>query len=186
MRDGAHRADAARTRLTRIALAAACLLALTGAGEDRIGLPSFAEGFAVLRTFYSAQQGRVGIVYANASAASVTDLGRLPYPYGSIFVVEWRRALTDGTGAPLRDAQGQIRPGEVVQIDVMRREPGFGADYGAARTGEWAFVSYNPDGSHFVAPDRSRACAACHVNAGAARDYVFRGRFPPASDAGMN
>ena len=157
-----------------------------GPAEDRVGLPDYAKGFTVLRTFYGAERQRVGVVYANERAASVGELGRLPYPHGSIFLVEWHSALLDEAGAPLRDAAGQVRGGPVIQIDVMRREPGFGAAYGSARTGDWEFVSYRPDGSHFVAPAQSGQCAACHLTAGADRDFVFRGRFPPRSDARMN
>jgi hypothetical protein len=152
--------------------------------EDRVGLPDY-SGFSRLRTFHGAQRGRVGLVYANGAAASVTALGQLPYPYGAIFVVEWRRALTDAAGAPLRDAAGEVRGAEIVQIDVMRRERGFGAGYGEARTGEWEYVSYLPDGRHFVAPDQSVSCASCHRRAGEARDFVFRGRFPPVEGVRM-
>lgn len=198
MRDGAHRADAAPARLRRagLALLLAGLMAglataaqpetASGPAADRVGLPDYAGDFVRLRTFHSAPRDRVGIVYANDRAASVTRLAEIPYPYGAIFVVEWRRAVTDEAGAPLRDAGGDVQGGDVVQIDVMRREPGYGTAYGAARTGEWEYVSYNPDGSHFVAPGQSGPCAACHLGAGAGRDFVFRGRFLPASDARMN
>jgi hypothetical protein len=196
MRDGAHGADAALGGLKRAGIALLLFAALggqsmemgsapaTGPAEDRVGLPDY-SGFTHLRTFYGAQQRRVGTVYANAGAASVTDLANLPYPHGSIFVVEWRRALTDPAGAPLRDSAGSVRSAEVVQIDVMRREPGFGAAYGAVRTGDWEYVAYRPDGGHFVAPGQSSQCAACHMRASAGRDFVFRGRFPPLSEQTM-
>lgn len=158
----------------------------TGPSVDRVGLPAYGQGFTLLRRFHGAQQNRVGLVYANAAAASVTELGSLPYPYGSILVVEWRLALTDAAGAPMRDAEGAVRAGDdVVQIDVMRRERGFGTVYGAARTGEWEYASYRPDGSHATAPEGTGQCAACHRTAGEGRDFVFRGRFPLAADARM-
>ena len=157
-----------------------------GPATDRVGLPRYDRGFVVLRTFYGEQSQRVGIVYANAQAASVTELSRQPYPYGAIFVVEWRGAILDAAGAPQRDASGNFRTGEILQIDVMRREPGFGEGYGAVRTGEWEYVSYRPDGSHFVAPGQSASCASCHRLAGEARDFVFRGRFPPAETMRMD
>jgi hypothetical protein len=106
------------------------------------------------------------VVYANARAASVTDRASLPYPYGSVFVAEWRYA------------PGQPRAGELFRIDVMRRGAGYGAAYGEVRTGEWEYVRYRPDGSHLIPPGRSGWCAACHRNAGEARDFVFHGRFP--------
>ena len=157
-----------------------------GPSVDRVGLPVYAQGFTLLRRFHGAQQNRVGLVYANAAAASVTDLGSLPYPHGAIFLVEWRPALTDSAGAAVRDADGQVRAGdEIVQIDVMRRERGFGEAYGAARNGEWEFASYRPDGTHATAPEGTGQCAACHQAAGPGRDFVFRGRFGPISTMRM-
>lgn len=198
MRDGADRLDAAPARLRRAGIALLLFAALggqsmemggaataTGPAEDRVGLPDY-SGFPVLRTFYGARLQRVGIVHANERAASVTDLANLPYPHGSIFVVEWRRALVGEDGQPLRDAAGEMRSAEIVQIDVMRREPGFGAAYGAARNGDWEYASYNPDRSHATPPAGTGQCAACHLRAGAGRDFVFRGRFPAATGAGMN
>ncbi len=169
-----------------ITLAAAQAPEAEGPSVDRVGLPAYGQGFTLLRRFHAARQSRVGLVYANPAAASVTELGSLPYPYGAILVVEWRPALIDAAGAPLRDAEGAVRAGDqVVQIDVMRRERGYGSAYGAARTGEWEYASYRPDGSHATAPEGTGQCAACHRTAGEARDFVFRGRFPPATDARM-
>ncbi len=156
-----------------------------GPPTDRVGRPDYSKGFTELRQFYGTERKRVGTVYANEPAASATKLGDLPYPHGSIFLIEWRRPLTGDDGTPLRDAAGNFRVGEVIQIDVMRSEAGYGTDYKAVRAGDWEFASYRPDGSHNVAPEQSSQCAACHVTAGAARDFVFRGRFPPVSDQTM-
>ena len=60
----------------------------------------------------------------------------------------------------------------------MRREKGFGEAYRSERTGEWEFASYRPDGTYLTAPERSSAWATCHLKAGTARNFVFRGRFP--------
>jgi len=48
--------------------------------------------------------------------------------------------------------------------------------YGASRAGEWEFASYRPDGSTLIPPDKAEHCAACHLNAGAGKDFVFRTR----------
>lgn len=60
----------------------------------------------------------------------------------------------------------------------MRREKDFGAAYGENRTAEWEYVEYRADGSHLTPPQKSAACAECHVKAGAQRDFVYRGRLP--------
>lgn len=149
-----------------------------GPATDRVGLPKYAADYKVLRTFTAQQDTKVMTVFANDKAASIADLANLPYPNGSIIVFERRHALKDAAGAPLRDAQGHVRGGEIFQIDVMRREKGFGEAYRADRTGEWEYASYGPDGTYLTAPDRSSTCATCHLKAGAPRDFVFRGRFP--------
>lgn len=58
----------------------------------------------------------------------------------------------------------------------MRREKDFGSAYTTNRTAEWEYVEYRPDGSHLTTPRESGACAACHVKAGQAKDYVYQGR----------
>lgn len=147
-----------------------------GPAEDRVGLPDIA-GLARIRTTAIESDAKTLTIYANAPAAAVTEASQRPYPHGSVFVAEWRNVLRDAAGAPLREG-GELRTGPVFRIDVMRKEAGFGAAYGAARTGEWEYVSYAPDGSHLTPPNRSAECSACHQRAGAARDFVFRGRFP--------
>jgi hypothetical protein len=78
--------------------------------------------------------------------------------------------MHDASSAPLK--------AEVARVDVMRREPGYGVAYGESRAGEWEFASYRPDGSTLLSPENSAACAACHLKAGAERDFVYRVRVP--------
>lgn len=136
-----------------------------GPAADRVGLP--ADYRTTFRQVRSAQVARdqLLIVYLNDVAARVQSLDATPYPYGSVIVAEWRR--TDGKGGE----------GTPFRVDVMRREPGFGEAYGGARTGEWEYVRYRPDGSHLVPPGQSGWCSSCHQKAGKARDWVYHGRF---------
>ena len=59
----------------------------------------------------------------------------------------------------------------------MRKEMGFGVDYGPNRNGEWEYVAYTPAGGYATTPQNSFACAQCHLQAGAGKDWVFRGSF---------
>lgn len=147
----------------------------SGPAEDRVGFPDIA-GLTRIRTTAIENDAKTLTIYANAPAAAVTEGSQRPYPHGSVFVAEWRNVLRDAAGAPLRDGS-ELRTGPVFRIDVMRKGPGFGAAYGAARSGEWEYVSYAPDGGALTPANRSASCAACHQNAGAERDFVFRGRF---------
>src|SRR6185295_1585343 len=95
---------------------------------------------------------------------------------GSVLLMEFANPQRDGEEQLLRGAPGQPLKGEIAHIDVMRRGAGFGAMYGASRAGEWEFASYRPDGSTLIPPDKAEHCAACHLNAGAGKDFVFRTR----------
>ena len=80
-----------------------------GPAEDRVGLPAdYSTAFTRLRTT-PVDATQLLIVYANREAASVTDRADLPYPYGAVFVAEWRYA------------EGQPRAGE-----LFRRQSGNG------------------------------------------------------------
>ncbi|HWE35435.1 MAG TPA: glycosyl hydrolase family 18 protein [Isosphaeraceae bacterium] len=148
-------------------------------GEDRVGFPKdYATAFEVLRRVERLEKRQVVTVFGNARAASVRRVGDLPYPYGSVIVMETAGALKGDDGEPRRDEEGRLRKGDVVGLHVMRREKGLGAAYGANRTGDWEYVEYRTEGTYITPPRKSFACAACHVKAGSGRDFVYRGRFP--------
>jgi len=145
----------------------------------RVPFPAdYATKFTVIRTANKTEVSLLGTIYANDHAAQVTDLAHLPYPTGAVLIMEWAKPLRDERGELLVDAQGLWRKGEVVRIDLMQREPGYGEGYGAKRSGEWEFATYNSDATLRIAPAAATRCAACHQKAGAGRDFVFRGRFP--------
>ena len=114
----------------------------------------------------------------NERAATVRESADLPYPYGSVIVMETSGVLKDEQGRPRLDDKGRLSKGDVVGLHVMRREKGFGEAYGKNRTGEWEYVEYRADGTYITPPRMSFACAECHVKAGGARDFVYRGRLP--------
>ena len=144
---------------------------------DRVGFPdAYAGTFQVLRVFNKEKDLKVVTVYGNEPAASVTNAAQLPYPYGSVIVMETASVLKDAQGKPLLDDRGTFRKGQVSGLHVMRREKDFGEAYGTNRTAEWEYVEYRADGSHLTPPQNSAACAECHLKAGAKRDFVYRGR----------
>jgi hypothetical protein len=95
-----------------------------------------------------------------------------------VIVMEWATPVTGADGAPVAGPDGLWQKGEIVRLDVMRREASYGAAYGEARAGEWEFASYTPDGRPIAPAIDGSACAGCHRTPGTARDFVFRGRFP--------
>ncbi len=124
------------------------------------------------------EKQQVVTVYGNEPAATIKRPGDLPYPYGSIIVMETAGARKDAQGKPLLDAEGYYRTDQVAGLHVMRREKGFGAAYGKNRTGEWEYVEYRADQSYITPPQKSFACAECHLKARRERDFVYRGRLP--------
>jgi uncharacterized protein (TIGR02246 family) len=144
---------------------------------DRVGFPrDYGSSLKLLGFSSQAQEPSVMTAYGNQLATSVVERAdRIQYPYGTVIAMEFAHGVRDGEGQLLSAAGGVLHKGEVARIDVMRREPGYGAVYGESRAGEWEFASYRPDGSILIAPENAGACAACHLKqAGPERDFVFR------------
>jgi hypothetical protein len=144
---------------------------------DRVCFPTnYAKEFQVLRTVNKPEEHKVVRVYGNTLAASVTNALQLPYPYGSIIVMESSRTVEGAQGKSAADSNGSPVKGTVTGLHVMRRERDFGVGYGPNRAGEWEYVEYKPDGAYITPPEKSATCAECHVKAGAKRDFVYKAR----------
>ena len=71
------------------AVAAAESETLPAPTADHVGFPkNYQSDFQTLRTVNREKEGKVVTIYGNAAAASVTNSAQLPYPYGSIIVME--------------------------------------------------------------------------------------------------
>lgn len=115
---------------------------------DAVGFPRSYALFEQVRTITVKRDPSHGTVFLNAAAAAVSTP---PYAPGSVMVMEWRR------GGP---------QGEIARLDVMQKGQS-----------EWAYASYAPDGKLLTGPAEALACAQCHAKAGAAKDFVYAGRF---------
>ena len=133
--------------------------------------------YQVLCRFEKVAKKQVVTVYGNSGAASVRNVAQLPYPYGSVIVMETSDAVTDPQGKIMLDEKGRYREDKVVGLHVMGKGRDFGAGYQRDRTGEWEYVEYRPDGSYITPPEKSAVCAQCHLKAGRERDFVYGGRF---------
>jgi plastocyanin len=87
--------------------------------------------------------------------------------------MEVYRTLRDEANNVLVDEHGRFQRDELTGIFVMRKEPGFGEKYGDLRNGEWEYVAYRADQSFQTPPERTAGCAACHMEAGMGKDWVF-------------
>jgi plastocyanin len=164
---------------------AVCVLAATvicfsqglpGTSQDRVGYPEgFRENFQILYVMDRPDTKRVLVTYANDLAMSVQRGQQGNYPYGSVIAQEQYSIKQDDQGNPMLDENGRfIRDALATNLNVMRKEVGFGTEYAAIRTGEWEYVSYRPDKTLATLPQNSGTCANCHTQAGGGKDWVFR------------
>jgi hemoglobin len=113
---------------------------------DRVGLSEdHRTDYTLFYEFDRPDNKSARVIYANEAAASVKP-GEA-FPYGSVLVMEVYRTKRDDAGNVLRDAGGRYEREELSGIFVMRKEPGFGKKYGAARNGDWEYVAYRADQS---------------------------------------
>jgi len=117
---------------------------------DRVGFPAnYDTTMQVLYVYDRPDNKSVRTIYANAPVFTVTSATQNNFPYGSIIVMQTWRALQDAQGVPILDASGRFQkdPSATPTVFVMRKEKGFGVDYGPNRNGEWEYVAYHPDGT---------------------------------------
>ena len=150
-----------------------------GADADRVGFPKdYREKFTVLRRVNRPEKKQVVTVYGNEPAASIKRPADLPYPYGSILVMETAGARKDAEDKTLLDGEGYYRKDQVVGLHVMRRENGFGEAYGKNRTGEWEYVEYRADQTYITPPQKSFAWQSATSRRGE-NDFVTGEGFRP-------
>jgi hypothetical protein len=141
---------------------------------DRVGFPKdYRTQFKVLGVTVRAEAPEVLTAYGNEQAASVSSRAGLPFPEGSIVLMEFSYAARDANNQVQRDENGDVKKGEVEHVDVMKRGKGFGEKYGENRSGEWEYAGYKLDGTYTTTPEESVRCAACHRGAGPENDFVF-------------
>jgi hypothetical protein len=172
-----------------LCIAGAALLAHLALSEtqvaDRVGFPKdYRTQFKVLSVRVRDESPEVLTAYGNEQAASVSSRTQLPFPEGSIILMEFSYALRDANDQIVRDANGVVQKGAIEHVDVMKRGQGFGEKYGENRSGEWEYAGYKLDGSYVTTPEQSVQCAGCHRKAGPENDFVYRMR-PPSPTGKM-
>ena len=124
---------------------------------DRVGFPTgYAKNFIVLRIHLDVANAKRVTIYGNSQAASVKEPAALPYPNGSVIVMETASLKKGADGQVATDAAGKYLQDVVLGLHVMRREAGYGEAYGANRSGEWEYVEYRADGSFITPPQTYR------------------------------
>src|ERR1043166_653790 len=161
--------------------------ALPGTSADRIGFPAnYKTTFKELYALDNNQNQQVRVIWANDMALTVDSSQPWNFPYGSILLFEDYPTVPDANGNPTLDENGRFVRAPLRTIFAMKKDKGFGSEYGPIRNGEWEYVSYLPDGSFATTPANSGGCALCHLQGSSAaltnnlpainakNDYVFR------------
>jgi plastocyanin len=143
---------------------------------DRVGFPTGYQDWPVLYVYDRPDNRSVRTIFANHGAFQVKDGEQWNYPYGSVLVMQTWACLRSAAGACVLDENGRFQkdPAATPTLFVMRKEKGFGVDYGPNRTGEWEYVAYRPDGTYQTRPEGSFSCAVCHTEAQKNNDFTYR------------
>jgi hypothetical protein len=108
--------------------------ALPAPTVDRVGFPTnYQSTFVKLYTFDNFQNRQIRVVWANPIAASVRPSNVYNFPYGSIILFESYSVQEDANGEPMLDGNGRFMQNKLTTLFVMRKEQGFGVDYGLIR-----------------------------------------------------
>jgi hypothetical protein len=96
----------------------------------------------------------------------------LPFPNGTMFVMEIYGARPHADGAPAFDPSGRLVKGALQKLYVMAKDAGWGegVERAALRNGDWVYSAFLPDGET-PADDDLAACRGCHRPL-ARQDYV--------------
>jgi len=131
----------------------------TAPAEDNVGFPEgYKDTYSVFYQMDRLDNRQKRVIYANSIAASVTE-GE-PFPLGSILVMETNGTVQDELGhVQVDDAGGFVTTGRPPFLFLMRKEAGFGEEYGEIRNGEWEYAAYRPTGANLLPSSRTTSCA---------------------------
>ena len=98
----------------------------------------------------------------------------LPFPNGTIFVMEIYATRPHADGAPAFDPSGRLVKGPLQKLYVMAKGEGWGdgVEEPRLRNGDWVYSAFLPDGKT-PTTDELSACRGCHLPL-AKQDFVHR------------
>lgn len=112
-------------------------------------------------------------MYARPDVVKAVRDGK-PVPDGAVLVMAIHAAKVDAEGTPQKDADGRFVKDRLVNVFVMEKRAGWGADYPDAwRNGNWEYAAFLPAGTpNEKANAGVQSCFSCHKPK-EAQDYVF-------------
>ena len=136
-------------------------IAMAGGRPDQVPFP---EGYtSEFKNYVTRNRANgkpeIAKIFANETAQQSVMAGGQLAP-GSVLVMEIYKSAMDAAGKPVRDGEGNFKPGELSGIAVMQKRTDWPADYAAAdRAGDWGFALYDSSGQPKA---NELACASCH------------------------
>jgi plastocyanin len=132
------------------------------AGPDRISFPASWKDHVLYTTVdrYDIKQYRE--LYASTPAAVQAMKDGKPLPDGTVLTLIQYKADVDAAGAPVKDAKGRFKKGDVIAVAVMEKRAGWGTEYPAElRNGDWEYAVFNAAG---VLNEKAnyKGCFECH------------------------
>lgn len=170
-----------------LALVAAGIVAVAGAqnvvspGPNRVAFPADWSKGVMYATVDRPDTKQYREFYTSAAAVQAAREGK-PIPYGTVITLAAYKAKVDASGNPVKDANGRFVKDELVAVNSMQKERGFGNDIPAAiRNGDWQYQSFTPDGKVNEKANLT-GCYECHLPF-ARDDYLtnmakLAGKFP--------
>lgn len=143
------------------------------AGPENIRYPGDFSGWQRYATVERADLKQTREMYARPDIVKAVRSGK-PVPDGAVLVMAIHVAKTGADGMPQKDADGRFVKDRLVNVFVMEKRAGWGADYPAEwRNGDWEYAAFLPEGKpNEKANAGIQSCFACHKPKDA-QDYVF-------------
>lgn len=144
---------------TAIALATLSLSA--SAGGDKVAFPEGWDKGVMYGSVDRHDIKQYRELWANPDAVAAVKAGK-PIPHGSVLTMVQYKAVVDDKGAPVKDAKGRFKKGDLVGYAIMQKGKDWGTEYAAdMRNGEWEYQVFKADKT---VNDKAnlKGCFTCH------------------------